>query len=284
MYDIVCGMELEEETDFRVAYEGKPYFFCSQNCLSDFQASPKKFLKQEPIIKLERVWKIYTLGKVEVPVLRGLSMRIWSGDIVALVGPSGSGKSTVMNMIGALDMPTSGKVWIEVKDTSTLDENELANLRGKKIGFIFQQFNLIPSLSALENVMLPRILQGKTDSSAKERAGELLESVGLGNRLKHKPMELSGGEQQRVAIARAFMNNPDIILADEPTGNLDSETSDKVIHLLVDLWKKYKKTIIIVTHDPHVAEHAQRVLSFKDGHLILDHGMAEKMVWKEKTH
>ncbi len=188
-----------------------------------------------------------------------------------------------MNVIGTLDMATSGQVYIAEKDVAKFSENELADLRGKRIGFIFQQFNLIPSLTALENVMLPQILQGHSNGSAKQ-AKKLLHDVGLADRIAHKPMELSGGEQQRVAIARAFMNDPEIILADEPTGNLDSETSGKVIDLLVELWKTRKKTIIIVTHDPHVAAHAQRILSFKDGRLMPNHGLAEKMIWKEKAH
>lgn len=284
MFDLVCGMELEKETEWQMAYEGKPYFFCSETCQKNFRLQPEKFLKEQPLIQLESVKKSYQLGKLEVPVLRDLSMRVWSGDLVALVGPSGSGKSTAMNLMGALDLPTAGRLLIGGKDIAKLSEAELAHLRGQRIGFIFQQFNLIPSLSALENVMLPKMLIGQANDEVRQRAQEILKSVGLEGRLRHKPMELSGGEQQRVAIARAFINNPEIILADEPTGNLDSTTSGKIIDLLVDLWQKYKKTIVIVTHNPHVASHAQRILSFKDGRLVRDHGTAEQAIWKEKAH
>jgi putative ABC transport system ATP-binding protein len=284
MIDLVCGMELEKETEFRHEVKGARYFFCSSNCLGEFAEDPEKFLQVEPLILLENVYKNYNLGDVSVPVLRGLSMRIYSGDLVALVGPSGSGKSTAMNIIGTLDAPTSGNVRILGKDVAGMSESELADLRSKNIGFVFQQFNLVPSLTALENVMLPRLIRGDAGSATRQRAVELLESVGLAARIDHRPMELSGGEQQRVAIARAFMNDPEIILADEPTGNLDSTTSAKIIDLLVDLWQKFKKTIIIVTHDPHVASHSHRILNFQDGKLVRNHGLAERAIWHEKKH
>lgn len=284
MFDFVCGMQLDKETEFTQTARGRQYFFCSVNCRNDFKADPDAFLDRDPIILLEDVRKEYLLGESAVSVLRGLSMRIYSGDLVALVGPSGSGKSTAMNIIGTLDVPTSGKVSVISRDIGKLSDKELADLRSKKIGFIFQQFNLVPSLTALENVMLPRMIRGDVSDAARKRASDLLESVGLGKRVGHRPMEMSGGEQQRVAIARAFMNDPEIILADEPTGNLDSTTSVKIIDLLVDLWQKHKKTIIIVTHDPHVASHAQRILNFQDGKLVRNHGLAERSVWKEHGH
>lgn len=218
-----------------------------------------------PIIKIQDVWKIYTLGKIEVPVLRGLSLDIFRGDFVAIVGPSGSGKSTAMNMVGCLDLPTKGKVFLDGHDISELKEDDLAEIRGKKIGFVFQQFNLVPSLSATENVMLPLFFQNTERKKAEKRASEIIKSVGLAERSKHKPRELSGGEQQRVAIARALVADPEIILADEPTGNLDSENSKKIMELLVNLWKEYKKTLIVVTHDPYVASFAKRVINLKDG-------------------
>jgi putative ABC transport system ATP-binding protein len=284
MFDLVCGMHLEGPTEHGVEAGGATRSFCSPHCLADFRRDQKKYLEQEPVIRLEDVWKTYSLGKTEVSVLRGLSMRIYAGDLVALVGPSGSGKSTALNIIGTLDTATRGLVRIGGQDVSGLAEDRLAALRAKKIGFIFQQFNLVPSLSAAENVMLPRLLQGAAVDDARRKAEDLLASVGLGKRTTHKPSELSGGEQQRVAIARSLMNDPEIIVADEPTGNLDSTTSGRIIDLLVDLWKRSKKTIIIVTHDPHVASHAERVLNFMDGRLIRNHGLAEKAIWKGKAH
>lgn len=278
MFDPVCGMKVEEKK-IKSEYANHTYFFCSVKCKEDFQGNPKKFAV-EPIIKLEEVWKIYKLGKVDVPVLRGLSLRISHGDFVAIIGPSGSGKTTAMNMVGCLDLPTRGKIFLGGQDISELRESQLAEIRGKKIGFVFQQFNLISSLSALDNVILPLVFQGVSKEKAKQRALSLLELVGLKERVKHRPAELSGGEQQRVAIARALINNPDVILADEPTGNLDSETGKKVMDLLVNLWKKEGKTLIVVTHDPYVASFAQRLLNLRDGRIIPDHGYVEKFLWK----
>ena len=214
-----------------------------------------------------------------MPVLRGLSMRIHHGDFIAVVGASGSGKSTAMNIIGTLDVPTEGLALIAGKDVMKMGEGELADLRNSKIGFVFQQFNLVPSLSALENVLLPKTLRGAADAAAVKRAEDLLESVGLHERMLHRPSELSGGEQQRVAIARAFINDPDLILADEPTGSLDSATSAKIIDLLAELWRTSNKTVVIVTHDPQIAAHTRRILSMKDGRLISNHGTVGKAVW-----
>jgi len=178
---------------------------------------------KESIIRLENVWKIYKMGEVEVPALRGINIDIKKGDFVSIMGPSGSGKSTAMNMVGALDIPTRGKVFLENIDIATLGESQLAQIRGKKIGFIFQQFNLIPTLSALENVTLPMIFQGVPKAERVKRGTTLLTKVGLGDRTHHKPNELSGGQQQRVAISRALANDPEVVLADEPTGNLDQK-------------------------------------------------------------
>lgn len=220
------------------------------------------------IINLEDVWKSYTLGKVDVPVLKGLHFHVNTGDFVALMGPSGSGKSTTMNMIGCLDLPTKGRILLKGQDISRLSESHLAQIRGRTIGFVFQQFNLIPTMTALENVMLPMVFQGKDEFERKTIASSLLKLVGLEEREKHKPTELSGGEQQRVAIARALANNPEIILADEPTGNLDSKTGAEIIHMLKKLHKEEGKTIVVITHDRDIAKNADRIIFLKDGKII----------------
>ena len=217
------------------------------------------------LIKLIKVWKSYKIGEMTVDALRGADLIINKGDLVAIMGPSGSGKSTLINMVGCLDIPTKGKVFLEGQDISKLSESKLAQIRGQKIGFIFQQFNLIPNLTAKENVMLPMLFQGKDFETRLKRANELLELVGLTDRASHKPNELSGGEQQRVAIARALINNPDVVLADEPTGNLDSKTGKHVMELLLKLHKHEKKTIIIVTHDKNLAKYAKRIVRILDG-------------------
>lgn len=224
--------------------------------------------KGRMLIKLENVWKIYLMGNVQVPALRGLSLEIKEGEFVALMGPSGSGKSTSMNMVGCLDIPTKGKIYLDSKNISHMTESELAQIRGRKIGFIFQQFNLIPTLTAIENVALPMIFQNTTREHRMQRAKELLELVNLGDRMTHKPAELSGGQQQRVAIARSLANDPDVILADEPTGNLDSKTGDAVMDFLTDLHMTKGKTIIIVTHDAYIAESAERIEFLKDGRIV----------------
>ncbi|MFO7710483.1 MAG: ABC transporter ATP-binding protein [Candidatus Woesearchaeota archaeon] len=223
---------------------------------------------KEEIITLKDVWKTYRMGDVEVHALRGLNLSIKKGEFVSIQGPSGSGKSTAMNMVGALDLPTKGKIYLDNKDISTMSESDLAQIRGKKIGFIFQQFNLIPTMSALENVALPMMFQGASKEKREKRAKELLEMVELGERLDHKPYEMSGGQQQRVAIARSLVNEPEVILADEPTGNLDSKTSNIVMEFLKDLHKNKKTTIIMVTHDPDTAKFAERVESLHDGQII----------------
>src|SRR3989338_8386175 len=220
---------------------------------------------KKSIIKLDSVWKIYKMGEVEVNALRGVSLAINQGDFVAITGASGSGKSTMMNLVGCLDLPTKGSIFLDGKDISKMDESDLAQIRGQKIGFIFQQFHLIPTLSAIENVMLPLEFQDMPSDIARKRTVEILGLVGLGDRTDHSPSQLSGGEQQRVAIARALANNPDIILADEPTGNLDSKTGTDVLDLLQSLWKKEGKTIIIVTHDLRLASYAKRMVQLKDG-------------------
>jgi len=282
MYDPVCGIEIDESAGRAFEYHGTTYRFCDETCFEAFKAESSRYADIEPLIRLERVVKSYGKGEAEVRVLRGLSMRIHSGDLIAIVGASGSGKSTAMNIIGTLDVPTSGKALIAGEDVMHMKPRQLADLRNDKIGFVFQQFNLVPSLSALENVLLPKTLRGAANKEAVERAKSLLASVGLKHRLKHRPSELSGGEQQRVAIARAFINDPDLILADEPTGSLDSETSKKVIDLLVELWRTSEKTIVIITHDPQIAAHTNRILTMKDGCLVTNHGSAARAIWKKE--
>jgi len=219
----------------------------------------------KPIIYLENVWKIYQVGDVQVEALRGITLSINLGEFVAITGPSGSGKSTMMNMVGALDVPTKGAIYLDGKDISKLYESDLAEIRGKKIGFVFQQFNLIPNMTALENVMLPLEFQDAKD--AKERAIKVLEMVGLKDRMYHKPKELSGGQQQRVAIARALANDPEVILADEPTGNLDSKIGKEIMELFKKLHNQ-GKTIVLITHDIDLANFGERVIKLVDGKII----------------
>jgi putative ABC transport system ATP-binding protein len=224
--------------------------------------------REVAVLHLENVWKIYKMGEVDVSALKGINLEIKQGEFLAITGSSGSGKSTMMNLVGCLDLPTQGSIFLEGKDISKLPESVLAQIRGKKIGFVFQQFNLIPTLNALENVMLPSEFQDIPNGIARKKAAGLLNLVGLGERMHHLPSQLSGGEQQRVAIARALSNNPDVILADEPTGNLDSKSGQEVIALLENLWKKEGKTIIMVTHDLALAKHARRQIRLKDGQII----------------
>ena len=237
---------------------------------------------ESPLIKLENVWKVYQLGKVRLEVLKGINLEIAPGNFVVILGPSGSGKSTLLHIIGLLDTPTKGKVFLRDEDTSQLSEDELAQIRGKKIGFIFQQFNLLPNLTALENVMIPMIFQGIPENERTERAEFLLESVGLKERILHRPFELSGGEQQRIAIARSLSNNPEVIVADEPTGNLDSTTGQKIMETLINLHKKEQKTIIVVTHDPTIADYSEQIINIKDGQLASNHLTTEKVLWEKK--
>jgi len=213
---------------------------------------------------LEDVRKVYQLGETEVEALRGSDVSIEEGEFVAIMGPSGSGKSTLMNMIGALDIPTSGEVNVGGEDVSEMSEDELALLRSRKIGFVFQEFNLINSMNAWQNVALPMLFRGKKKSERKERSVKLLEDVGLGDRTSHRPSELSGGQRQRVSIARSLANDPDILLADEPTGNLDTDTGGSIMNLLTELNER-GKTIIMVTHDPNDAEYADRTIQIVDG-------------------
>jgi len=220
---------------------------------------------EELVVKCVNVRKVYMLGKVAVEALRGVNMEVRYGEFIAIMGPSGSGKTTLLNIIGTLDRPTTGKVYIDGQDITPLSDRELTELRRRKIGFVFQFYNLIPTLTALENVELPMQIAGVNFREARERAMKLLEIVGLKERMHHRPDELSGGEQQRVAIARALANRPSIILADEPTGDLDSKTGMEIIELLYRLSREEHVTVIVATHDPMVANFADRILLLKDG-------------------
>jgi len=219
------------------------------------------------MIELENITKIYTMGKVEVPALRGITLTIKQGEMVALIGVSGSGKSTLMNIVGFLDQPTSGTYTLEGIDVSQLNDNQLAEMRNKKIGFVFQTYNLLPRASALANVELPLIYGG--GSQKRKRTMEALERVGLAARAKHKPTELSGGEQQRVAIARALVNNPSLILADEPTGNLDTVATGEIISIFGQL-NRDGITVVLVTHEMDIANQTQRIIRLLDGKIISD--------------
>ncbi len=218
------------------------------------------------MIRTVELTKTYRMGEIEVPALKDVNLEINKGDFVAIQGPSGSGKSTLLNMIGCLDHPTSGNIFIDGTDTSTLNDDELAKIRREKIGFIFQMFNLIHTLSALENVAFPMMFTGLERSKRVKRAEELLGILGLSDRVNHKPFELSGGEQQRVSIARALANNPPVILGDEPTGNLDTTSGNVIMDFLEKLNKK-GETLIIVTHDPEIAARAHRIINMRDGAL-----------------
>ena len=224
-------------------------------------------MARNSVIRLEDVWKIYEMGDVRVQALRGLNFHVSRGEFVCVKGPSGSGKSTAMNMIGALDYPTRGHVYLDNRDITELSESQLATVRGKKIGFVFQQFNLLSNLSAIENVELPMMFQGVSSSKRRRRARALLVRLGLGERLEHRPSELSGGQQQRVSIARALSNNPEVILADEPTGNLDSRTGTVIIDFLRELHKE-GRTVIMITHDDSLSRYADRVEKLKDGVIV----------------
>ncbi|MCD6590158.1 ABC transporter ATP-binding protein [Candidatus Woesearchaeota archaeon] len=222
----------------------------------------------QPIIKLKDVWKIYDLGKVKVEAVRGITLDVHKKDFIAIMGPSGSGKSTLMNLIGCLDVPTRGKILLKGKDITKLSESSLANIRGRVIGFIFQSYNLLASLTAIENVEIPMIFQGVPRHERKRRAEKLLEQVGLSHRKYHFPKELSGGEQQRIAIARALANNPEVLIADEPTGNLDTKSGREVMKVLKKLNEDRGMTILLVTHDPSIARFASKVELISDGKIF----------------
>jgi putative ABC transport system ATP-binding protein len=225
------------------------------------------------IIHMEEIRKIYDTGKVKVEALKGVDLQIEQGELVAIVGPSGSGKSTLMNLLGCLDTPSSGVYQLGGQAVSGVTRDQLAEIRNRRVGFVFQNFNLLPHISAMENVELPMLFGGMKPAERHRRATELLERVGLGDRVDHKPTELSGGQMQRVAIARSLAMNPDIILADEPTGNLDSTSGSDIMSIFTDLWKQ-GRTLVIITHDPALAKRASRVVEIRDGRITADHAVA----------
>jgi putative ABC transport system ATP-binding protein len=225
------------------------------------------------IIDMQDIRKVYDTGKVKVEALKGIDLAIEEGEMVAIVGPSGSGKSTLMNLIGCLDTPTTGTYTLGGQAVGGVTRDQLAEIRNKRVGFVFQNFNLLPHITAQENVELPMLFGGIKPADRKKRAAELLGLVGLGERLDHKPTELSGGQMQRVAIARALAMTPDIILADEPTGNLDTSAGGDIMSIFTDLWKQ-GRTLVIITHDPALARRASRVVEIRDGRITADHSAA----------
>lgn len=236
-----------------------------------------------PAIKISNVIKHFRLGDVVVEALRGISLEVERGEFIAIIGPSGSGKSTLMHIIGALDSPTAGKYLLDGEDVSFLSEKDRARIRNEKIGFVFQTFNLLPRYTAAKNVELPLLYGGVSEKKRKERVLSLMEKVGLSDRLEHSPNELSGGQKQRVAIARALANDPEIILADEPTGNLDTKTGNAILEVLLDLNRNDNVTMIIVTHDPEIAAYADRVISLRDGEVEKDQKKRSRKRAKRKT-
>ena len=240
-------------------------------------------MNDHAVIHVEDVTKVYKMGDVAVHALRGVSLQIERGEIMAIMGPSGSGKSTLMNIIGCLDTPTSGAYILDGRRVDDLSDNELAEVRNRKIGFVFQTFNLLPRTTALQNVELPLIYRGVGLSARRKKAIAALEAVGLGDRLRHKPSELSGGQQQRVAIARALVNDPAIILADEPTGNLDSVSGEEIMAIFQALNRERGMTVVFVTHDRTIAEHTRRIVHLYDGRIVREEMVAQQRLARAKV-
>jgi len=279
--DAVCGMRFAQATSLKADYQGRTYFFCSENCRSYFLASPAKYLSETPLIEMRNVSKVFPLSEeVEVVALQGVDLKIFKGDFVAIMGPSGSGKSTLMNIIGLLDTPTHGEVFLNGTSITSFSDEQLAGFRSQTIGFVFQQFNLLPHMTALENVLLPRAFTAT--SQGYSRVEDVLNRVGLFARKEHKPNQLSGGEQQRTAIARALINNPEILIADEPTGNLDSKTGEMIMELLKKL-NQDGRTVIVVTHDPGIARCAEKLFQLKDGRILANHMAGRQFLWQNKN-
>ena len=220
------------------------------------------------MIEMEHVWKVYRMDSVEVTALKDINLRIDSGEYISIIGPSGSGKSTLMNILGCLDKPSDGKFILNDKNISDYSDRELAHIRNKQIGFVFQMFNLLPRYNAIKNVSIPLLYAGIEGQEMETRSKDALEKVGLGDRMYHRPSQLSGGQQQRIAIARAIVNNPDIILADEPTGNLDTKSGREIISIFKNLNQQMKVTVVLITHDPTIALQANRVIKILDGSIV----------------
>ncbi len=265
---------LENKTSFFTVENGieenlinNPYSNSTNDPVKSSGVSRITQSEKEPLIKLINVWKIYQMGEVEFAALKGINLEIYEGEFLIILGPSGSGKSTLMNLLGCLDIPSKGTVYLNSEDISELDESKLALIRGQMIGFIFQTFNLLPTLSTEENVLLPMEFQEEDKQIARKKAEYLLDIVGLSHKTQNRPSQLSGGQRQRVAIARSLAVNPPIILADEPTGNLDSKTGDYILEFLDGLHEREGKTIIIVTHDLDLVKYATRVVYIRDGEI-----------------
>lgn len=276
--DPVCGMYLDDLPDLKkFTHNDREYLFCGEGCAERFKQTPERFLGK-PLIKIRGLVKNFGIGDSETKVLRGIDLNIWQGDFVAIIGASGSGKSTLLNMIGLLDIPSSGNITIKGRDASVIDGEERALLRAKTFGFVFQQYNLIPWLSVYDNVALPMIFAGTSDNpDSSNNIETALKHVGLGHRVNHRPYELSGGEQQRVALLRALANDPEVIIGDEPTGNLDSKTGGEILEMLIEQNRKLKKTLIVVTHDADIANKAQEVVVIKDGQMMRDQRIHQKI-------
>lgn len=273
--DLVCGMELDGLTGtVTVALDGRTFPFCSELCAGRFRSDPVKF-QGSPLLHLQDVTKTFGVGEAATPVLRGINLHLWEGDFTAIIGSSGSGKSTLLNMIALLDRPTGGEILFRGRDLAKLTDSERASMRSATFGFVFQQYNLMPWLDAYDNVALPLAFTDRAADAA--RISREFQSIGLADRMDHHPTQLSGGEQQRVAILRALVNDPRIIIGDEPTGNLDSATGNKILDMLIGLNKDQKKTLIVVTHDADIARRADQVITIKDGVIVQNTAMHRRI-------
>lgn len=274
LHDPVCGLPLEStEAAVQKTHKKETYHFCSKECAARFSKEPERYLGV-PLIRLRNVTKAFGEGDAQTKVLLDINLNIWEGEFVSLVGASGSGKSTVLNLIGNLDRATSGTVEVRGQNVDDLSDEARAQLRMQTFGFVFQQYNLIPWLSALDNVLVPRIFAGAGRAASEAKMKERFQSVDLGHRLEHRPTQLSGGEQQRVALLRALANDPQVILGDEPTGNLDSGTGQKILEILKDFREREGKTLVVVTHDSSIAQTADRIIYLRDGRTIRNHEKA----------
>lgn len=275
--DPVCGMDVSLLPEHKEeVIDNNKFYFCSDICLNRFKSDKKRF-EGEPLIHLHDTWKVFNIGETKTEVLRGINVHIWKGDFTAIIGASGSGKSTLLNMMGLLDRPTAGELFLEGRKISDISDDERALLRSKKFGFVFQQYNLVPWLTAYDNVLLPLIFSMNGEGIKREAVRERFRELGLEKRMNHRPTELSGGEQQRVALLRALANNADILICDEPTGNLDSTTGVKILDMLINLNKKEGKTLVIVTHDHSIAERADQIITIKDGKTVPGHLLHKKI-------